>query len=333
MTLYDIDDLQAVVARNLEVRESERRSAETIVEEEIQRFAGWMAQLDVTPTIAALREHGAGIVDQVLAENAGRWESASPRDLARIEAVARAVMQRLLHEPTIRLKTPDEARAHGRQQLLLELFGLEEGTKSDRLAGRRRAGGQRPPPQAPGVRIGTRGSALALAQAGEVAAALGGAELVTITTSGDRDRARGDKERWVREIDDALLRGDVDLAVHSAKDVPGRLADGLEIVAVPPRADPRDALCGAASLAALRDGARVGTSSLRRAAQLRALRAGPRGGRAARQRRHAPAPPGRGRLRRDRARPRRAAAARPRGRGDRGARRDGAGGRARGRSP
>ena len=86
-----------------------------------------MAQLDVTPTIAALREHGAGIVDQVLAENAGRWESASPRDLARIEAVARAVMQRLLHEPTIRLKTPDEARAHGRQQLLLEMFGLEEG--------------------------------------------------------------------------------------------------------------------------------------------------------------------------------------------------------------
>jgi hydroxymethylbilane synthase len=122
------------------------------------------------------------------------------------------------------------------------------------------------------VRVATRGSALALAQAGEVARALGGAELVTVTTSGDRDRARGDKERWVREIDEALLRGDVDLAVHSAKDVPARLADGLEIVAVPPRADARDALCGAASLAALGDGARVGTSSLRRAAQLRALR-------------------------------------------------------------
>jgi glutamyl-tRNA reductase len=128
VALYDIDDLQAVVARNLEVRESERRGAEAVIEEEIQRFARWMAQLDVTPTIAALREHGAGIVDQVLAENAERWETASPRDLARIEAVARAVMQRLLHEPTIRLKTPDEAHAHGRQQLLLELFGLEEGS-------------------------------------------------------------------------------------------------------------------------------------------------------------------------------------------------------------
>jgi hydroxymethylbilane synthase len=122
------------------------------------------------------------------------------------------------------------------------------------------------------VRLGTRGSALALAQAREVAAALGGAEIVTITTSGDRDRARNDKERWVREIDAALLRGDVDLAVHSAKDVPARLADGIVIAAVPPRADPRDALCGAAALDDLREGARVGTSSLRRAAQLRALR-------------------------------------------------------------
>jgi hydroxymethylbilane synthase len=121
------------------------------------------------------------------------------------------------------------------------------------------------------VRLGTRGSALALAQCRGVADALG-ADVVTITTSGDRDRARGDKERWVREIDAALLRGDVDVAVHSAKDVPAQLADGIVIAAVPPRADPYDALCGAASLTALPDGARVGTSSLRRAAQLRALR-------------------------------------------------------------
>lgn len=121
------------------------------------------------------------------------------------------------------------------------------------------------------MRIGTRGSALALAQAGTVARALG-AELVTITTTGDRDRGALDKERWVRELDAALLAGEVDLAVHSAKDVPAVLAAGIEIVAVPERADPLDALCGAPSLAALAPGARVGTSSLRRAAQLRALR-------------------------------------------------------------
>jgi glutamyl-tRNA reductase len=136
VTLYDIDDLQAVVARNLEVRTAERASAEEVVEEEIQRFARWMAQLDVVPTIAALREHGAGIVDQVLAENAGRWESVSARDLARIEALARAVMQRLLHEPTLRLKTADhEVGGHGRQQLLRELFGLDEQIPAGEPAG------------------------------------------------------------------------------------------------------------------------------------------------------------------------------------------------------
>jgi glutamyl-tRNA reductase len=122
VSVYDMDDLQAVVARNLEVREAERDKADAVVEEEIQRFARWLAQLDVKPTITALREHGAQIVDRVLAENAGRWETASPRDVARIEAVARAVMQRLLHEPTIRLKES----GHGHQQLLRELFGLDD---------------------------------------------------------------------------------------------------------------------------------------------------------------------------------------------------------------
>jgi glutamyl-tRNA reductase len=122
VSVYDMDDLQAVVARNLEVRDAERTQAEAVVEEEIQRFARWMAQLDVMPTIAALREHGARIVDQVLAENTGRWESASPRDRARVEAMARSVMQRLLHEPTIRLKES----GHGAQQMMRELFGLED---------------------------------------------------------------------------------------------------------------------------------------------------------------------------------------------------------------
>ena len=121
------------------------------------------------------------------------------------------------------------------------------------------------------MRIGTRGSALALAQAGTVAQAVG-AELVAITTTGDRNRGALDKERWTRELDLALLAGEIDAAVHSAKDVPVVLPDGIEIVVVPPRADPRDALCGAASLAALRPGAVVGTSSLRRAAQLRSVR-------------------------------------------------------------
>jgi hydroxymethylbilane synthase len=124
------------------------------------------------------------------------------------------------------------------------------------------------------VRIGTRGSALALAQTRQVAKLLGDGEheLVEVLTSGDRGEAVSDKERWVRELDAALIDGTVDCAVHSAKDVPAELPKGIVIAAVPPRADPRDALCGAATLAALASGARVGTSSLRRAAQVRALR-------------------------------------------------------------
>ena len=102
-------------------------------------------------------------------------------------------------------------------------------------------------------------------------------ELVTITTSGDEGRGKrtapiGDKSRFVKEIEQALLAGEVDLAVHSAKDVPGVLAEGLAIVGVPPREDARDALVGAASLDDLPEGASVGTSSLRRRAQLLAAR-------------------------------------------------------------
>jgi hydroxymethylbilane synthase len=119
------------------------------------------------------------------------------------------------------------------------------------------------------IRLGTRGSALALAQAGWVAERLGAeVELVPIQTSS----APGDKSRFVKEIEQALLAGEVDLAVHSAKDVPGELPSGLSIVGVPEREDPRDALCGAASLDDLPAGAAVGTASLRRRAQLAALR-------------------------------------------------------------
>jgi len=123
------------------------------------------------------------------------------------------------------------------------------------------------------LRIGTRGSRLALAQARAVAAALDGeTELVEITTAGDVDRARGDKSRWTGALEAALVAGDIDLAVHSAKDVPGELAEGTAIVAAPRRADPYDVLVGEDRLDGVREGARVGTSALRRRAQLLAAR-------------------------------------------------------------
>jgi glutamyl-tRNA reductase len=127
VTIYDIDDLQAVVARNRSVRRAEARRAETIIEEEIQRFARWLGTLEVVPTIAALRRRADEVVQVVLGENAERWESLSERDRERVEAVARAVASRLLHEPTVRLKRVEGDGVHGRLQVLRELFALEEG--------------------------------------------------------------------------------------------------------------------------------------------------------------------------------------------------------------
>ena len=126
VTLYDIDDLQAVVQRNLGARREIVPQAEQIVEEEIHRFARWLGQAETLPTVSALREHGNRIVEQILSENEGRWESASERDLMRVEAVARAVLGRLLHEPTIRLRSFSQERGHASLQLVRELFGLDE---------------------------------------------------------------------------------------------------------------------------------------------------------------------------------------------------------------
>jgi hydroxymethylbilane synthase len=123
------------------------------------------------------------------------------------------------------------------------------------------------------IRLGTRGSALALAQAQLVATALGeDTEIVTITTAGDRGEALNDKSRWTSALEAALLASEIDIAVHSAKDVPGELAEGTAIAAIPARAGALDALCGFADFASIAPGARVGTSSLRRTAQLRSMR-------------------------------------------------------------
>jgi hydroxymethylbilane synthase len=119
------------------------------------------------------------------------------------------------------------------------------------------------------LRIATRGSALALAQAGLVAEMLGGAELVEASSDGEP----GDKSRFVRGVERALLAGEAEIGVHSAKDLPGEMAEGLEIAAVPAREDPADVWIGpGTSLEDVPEGARVGTASLRRCSQLLATR-------------------------------------------------------------
>lgn len=137
----------------------------------------------------------------------------------------------------------------------------------------------------PPFRLGTRGSPLALVQANLVRDALLGAhgwapervEIVTVRTTGDRVQDRplaeiGGKALWTKELDRALIHGEIDCAVHSMKDVETLRPAALAIAAILPRADVRDRIIGADSIAALPEGATVGTSSPRRAAQLRRLR-------------------------------------------------------------
>ena len=130
------------------------------------------------------------------------------------------------------------------------------------------------------LKLGTRGSALARRQADIVMQALAGVEiaLVVVQTEGDRSEAPleeiGGEGVFVKDIEKRLLAGEIDLAVHSMKDMPARDPDGLVVGAVLPRADARDALVArdGLRLTELPQGARVGTDSKRRATQLLAMR-------------------------------------------------------------
>ena len=132
VSLHDIDDVQQIVERNASGREAEAQRAEPILAAEQDRFERWLASLEVVPTIAALRERGAEVVRRVLAENEGRWESLSEEDRERLGAMAKAIVSRLLHEPTLRMKRSagsDEAYAY--VSALRELFGLDAETEPE----------------------------------------------------------------------------------------------------------------------------------------------------------------------------------------------------------
>ncbi|MBA3358599.1 MAG: glutamyl-tRNA reductase [Thermoleophilaceae bacterium] len=126
IALYDMDDLQRAVAQRRSVREAESARARLVVDEEVERYDHWLASLEVVPTIAALRERGDEVVEAVLAENESRWESLSDADRERLRAMAGAVVRRLLHEPTLRLKgSVGEESSYLHVQALRELFALD----------------------------------------------------------------------------------------------------------------------------------------------------------------------------------------------------------------
>jgi glutamyl-tRNA reductase len=130
VSLFDVDEVQAIVERNASGREAEARHATGILDSELSRFERWLGAQEVMPTVAALRERAERIVSQVLAENATRWESLSATDRERMKQMTRAIVNRLLHEPTVRLKgLADHDDAYLRVSALRELFGLDAGTE------------------------------------------------------------------------------------------------------------------------------------------------------------------------------------------------------------
>jgi glutamyl-tRNA reductase len=129
VSLHDVDDVQSIAERNASGREAEARGAERLLASELARFERWLASLQVIPTVAALRHRAEEIVERVLAENESRWESLSEADRDRLLAMARAIANRLLHEPTLRLKrTTDDEAAYPYVHALRELFGLDSET-------------------------------------------------------------------------------------------------------------------------------------------------------------------------------------------------------------
>jgi glutamyl-tRNA reductase len=132
VSLFDVDEVQAIVERNASGREAEARRAGGILDSELARFERWLGSQEVMPTVAALRERADAIVSQVIAENATRWESLSPTDRERVEQLARAIASRLLHEPTVRIKgLADREDAYLQVSALRELFGLDAGTEPE----------------------------------------------------------------------------------------------------------------------------------------------------------------------------------------------------------
>lgn len=127
VTLLDIDDLQDDVEHSLMLRRGETTKAEKIVAEELTAFDEWLSTLDVVPTISDLRRHADEIARRVIAENAGRFESLTDADRARIDAMARAIVTRLLHEPTLQLKqAASEEEGVRYAEALRKLFALDD---------------------------------------------------------------------------------------------------------------------------------------------------------------------------------------------------------------
>lgn len=294
--LYDLDDLKALSEEARRHREQEVPKAWAIVREETEAFWAWLHERRASPLIRALHERAERIRQEQLRWALPKLGPLSERQRKVIETLTTRLVSKLLHSPMAQLRALARSapfhtvRGNGGDvhplELAARLFQLEldalevelnearrleepqEGFAHEGKGSRRRT-----------LVVGTRGSKLALTQTCWVIERLRrlypDVEFVEkiVKTSGDRGHGK-EIGAFVKELEEALQRGEIDLAVHSLKDLPTRPPEGLMIGAVPERAAPHDALISreGRSLQQLPKGARVGTGSPRRRAQLLALR-------------------------------------------------------------
>ena len=294
--IHDLDDLKAVKDASQQKRASAIPDAERIVEEETEAFMSWLRQRRATPLIKSLRRQAEEIRRNELDWARSKLGSLSDDQEEMLQALTHRMMNKWLHRPTIQLKElaersetcepfsvarelfdlEDVEHPHFDPSLQDEMAHLDDDTSPQASMG---ANGHSANPVMRKLIVGTRGSALARTQTDQVISALQAthtnlaAQTRIIKTRGDTGQI-GDVGAFVKELQRALGDREIDVAVHSLKDLPTESPTGLSVVAIPERADPRDVLItrDGSTLEDLPEGATIGTGSPRRAAQLLALR-------------------------------------------------------------
>ena len=285
VSVVDMDRIQREPSARAAAADAE--AARAIVAAEVANYLAGQRMAEVTPTVTALRQRAADVVEAELLRLDNRLPGLEAAYRDEVAKTVRRVVDKLLHAPTVRVKQLASAPGgDSYAEALRELFELDQQAVDAVAAGELPLMAHRSRQDrvelgpATVIRIGTRGSLLATTQAGVIKDALEArghaAELVIISTDGDRsDEPIADIGVGVftAALREAIDDGEVDMAVHSYKDLPTAPDPRFKIAAIPPREDARDALVARDGLVLgeLPAGSVIGTSSPRRAAQLRAL--------------------------------------------------------------
>ena len=267
VALVDLDDLKEELRARGEASLAEVDAVRAIVAEEVGRYEAWRRAARLAPLIQALRDRGDRAVAAELARLGPKLAGLSDRERETVEALARGVAAKLLHDPIVRLREATSA-GEGAARAAAELFDLHI-PAADSASRTRRAPSDRDTEIAAGAGPGSGGGRPALDDRRRIRARRHG-HLGDRGASGASSPA-GVKGLFVAEIVRALQQGSVDIAVHSAKDLPSEDPEGIVVAAVPERADPFDVLVTRDGH--ISNGAVIGTSSLRRRAQLLRSRA------------------------------------------------------------